>query len=35
MVGEILEENKNGDKLFRKFKKSKLHIDQELDNVTW
>ena len=31
--GEIADEIKNRDKLFKKFKKSKLHIDKEIYNV--
>ena len=32
--GEIADEIKNRDKLFRKFKKSKLQIDKDIDNAT-
>ena len=32
--GEIVDEIKNCDKLFKKFKKSKLHIDKDIYNVT-
>ena len=31
--GEIVDEIKNCDKLFKKFKKSKLHIDKDIYNV--
>ena len=31
--GEIVAEIKNRDKLFKKFKKSKLHIDKDIYNV--
>ena len=31
--GEIANEIKNRDKLFKKFKKSKLHIDKDIYNV--
>ena len=31
--GEIADEIKNRDKLFKKFKKSKLHIDKDIYNV--
>ena len=31
--GEIADEIENRDKLFKKFKKSKLHIDKEIYNV--
>ena len=31
--GEIADEIKNRNKLFKKFKKSKLHIDKEIYNV--
>ena len=32
--GEIANEIKNRDKLFKKFKKSKLHIDKDIYNAT-
>ena len=32
--GEIADEIKNRDKLFKKFKKSKLHIDKDIYNAT-
>ena len=32
-MGEIANEIKNRDKLFKKFKKSKLHIDKDIYNV--
>ena len=31
--GKIAEENKNCDKLFKKFKKSKLHIDRDIHDA--
>ena len=31
--GEIVDEIKNHDKLFKKFKKSKLHIDKDIYNA--
>ena len=31
--GEIVDEIKNRDKLFKKFKKSKLHIDKDIYNA--
>ena len=31
--GEIADEIKNRDKLFKKFKKSKLHIDKDIYNA--
>ena len=32
-MGEIANEIKNRDKLFKKFKKSKLHIDKDIYNA--
>ena len=33
-AGEIVDEIKNRDKLFKKFKKSELHIDKDIYNAT-